>query len=325
MCGNPFFCCVFCSGPVIVLVGLGFFIKSFFDLRNPSILEYNNAVDSWISDGYPSFRYNSSIIQNGIFLNLGGAHTNFQLATTDTSLSDHGSSGDKYKIKSYNAAQVLYSSTISLNFNDQCSLHSPWFGCNDKANLGEIQGIAIANSKGKNVPFNLVFPAFKVMSVDVYDDIWHCTAGDVYDDYHHDCRQYVMMSYICIKVHQYNDGTWGLDSSYGGYGCGQEIGWDPVSYDSLSVYSSIDLPRRKSITVEIRSVNDPRVQFYRIMGAGCELSFGLSQTMYFTLGLVLLGIGGVITCIGICTWFCVLDMCKTAINDPLLEEKDTNV
>jgi hypothetical protein len=127
------------------------------------------------------------------------------------------------------------------------------------------------------------------------------------------CTHHKRLVAVCVKVRQGTDGSWTLDDATGAsegpgrgmdtQGCGAYFGWTPFLYEHFTPTTpSVSWP----VTFSVFSNEDPRVQFYYIMGAAHGLNFGLTKKQKQEAGVACLVIGGLITFVVCCvaSWGC---------------------
>lgn len=80
---------------------------------------------------------------------------------------------------------------------------------------------------------------------------------------------------ISLKVSATNvvPRTWNPDPAYGGPSAGESPDWGPGWYKPLRITRG-NFPHTLRVPVVVRSLHDPRSNFYRIMGGGHSLDFG---------------------------------------------------
>jgi len=182
---------------------------------------------------------------------------------------------------------IRFENRVNLDMTSRCTSSG---GC-DKSNFASF----FVNLDGSRLGTYSI-PAFTVTSRSVSRGS-DCNDGDFYDSFWNRCDSYYMIASICVKIRQTLTG-WTSDLSYGGAGCGISS-WEPAAYNRLRVYTSRDLPTIISVPLAVRSVKDPRVAFFGVMGAGSSLNFGLTQGEKATIGTVLLVFGVlIILCLG---------------------------
>lgn len=252
-------------------------VDSFIDHRSDHIKDYNSAVDNWDQSQRLTFRSIAGISVEGATTYRSPEYYLSRQQSDSTPASKDGSgchedqsSPDTYTPLKWTAnANSMYDASPYCNYNNGCQT-------NNVATLQVYIGAATSTLK---------LPLFKAESRSVQHRS-DCTNGDFYES--GQCIEYSYLYKLCVKVSQ-SSGNWYLDSSYGGYGCGDNANWQPGAYRSFKVYNSGDFPGNLNIDVTVRSLYDPLVQFYAIVGTGAS-SFGMCQRTKFVVGVVLLSV-----------------------------------
>ena len=120
------------------------------------------------------------------------------------------------------------------------------------------------------------------------------------------CYMYQIVSAVCLKVRRVAaTGAWAMDNAHGGPGCGAFSGWQLEQYTDLPVVTAAGagacsaavlaaaIPALPTITLTVRSGEDPLVEFYATVGSGAtRLSFGspILWPFFLAIGAAVLGV-----------------------------------
>jgi len=275
-------------------------VSSLTDTRTEHINNYNAAVETWTTGGtgvwsnYDNTRaagnFNMSFPNLGINAQLGN------LTTAESYIEDNDS-----RIREY-SAYIRFYTGAAVDLSSRCSEFEPWNGCDVSTNLSTFS----LYLNGQRI-YGATIPAFTRTQTRAASKA-HCSYGDFWNTMQQTCDAYSMISTICLKLRQ-TTGGWSIDNTFSGPGCGLST-WQVAAYDRLWIQDPTDFPGMVYIPITVRSVLDPRVQFYGDVGTGA-VSFGLTQGAKARAGVTLL-------CIGSLLLFC---LCGTAFKLVRLDQK----
>eukprot|EP01086_Lenisia_limosa_P007592 TRINITY_DN275_c0_g1_i1.p1 TRINITY_DN275_c0_g1~~TRINITY_DN275_c0_g1_i1.p1 ORF type:complete len:344 (+),score=102.27 TRINITY_DN275_c0_g1_i1:71-1102(+) len=304
-------CCI-CTGPILVLIGLFFFMAAINNSRKDRVKEYNEVVDLWTASGRAAFDNAAIALETPSI----ATHDFAQKTLVDTRID----SDDDVTVH-----QALYYELTNANM---------WtLAYKDKHE--ETVKFNTTNKDGKTSQFSQSLTIFE--ETDVTWRLGDCdkTKREVEEDYEYEvmerdietrattkttttktpcstacanrsgatwnaatlkCLEPSVASTACVKVDTASTG-FAIDSTNGGPGC--EPAWtfrSGVEKWTLGLNTTDTI----SLTLTVRSKNDP---FIKAGELGWD--FGLSALQKFTIGLVFFVIGGLwITCM-CCFLLCV--------------------
>jgi len=275
-------CCLLCTGPILIIVGIVFLVGSGTDTRTANISQYNSAVVAWQN----SFRQQ---YVGAAFSLLQSSNINLSIAvdTSPDPFSDSDPSIMKYDAYKFRIPNPLWPNPLSWTVNGPSSKWNfNFYSSNVNGSGSSFSSTSVPLMTETSYSASSLGCNFDSSSSNYCPTVCHNKGGD-WDSGVDLCYVEQQLSSFCTKVSLNGNSAWIPDTTYGGIGCNPLNSWYPENYQYHS-YTS-DWAYFDTCYTTIRSAHDPYVAAAYLTDG--TYNFGLTTTQKFIIGVSLLSVG----------------------------------
>jgi len=296
-------CCLCCTGPLVILLGVIFLLSATNDTRSDLVNQYNAAVSEWNAAARAQF----AIAGNFSVLAKTGTATLVPNTTADP-INDSGDDLDSYTPLKYSiVAPVLNSVIYTGQDQDQQYLTFEWNNTSPNKTFYQFAVPTITLGTQVLGPNQLSQKCNVTGGNPNCAQVCHNEGGQ-WNSISQTCTIFQEIVNFCTKLSYDNVSKWLPDNSYGGIGCtyGPYGDWYPEGYETYPVPSYNSPVNFPPTPLMLRSVKDPWVVAQYLTDG--SLSFGLSTGQKIGIGMILIIVGACLElpiCLGV---FCLVKM-----------------
>jgi len=296
------FCCMLCTPPIFLIIGLIFLLSATSNTRGDKIKEYNNAVDKWASSVRPVFdqaTFTNQVAPPGQSQAFSQITSADPLHDSDSKL--HTYTPLRYQSASGTTAPATSSFTLQVGAQQQggtantlsASVRTEGVTTKSGSELSRSCSSSSTSSSSSSSSSNSNTPCSEVCNDD----------GGSWDYSTRRCTFRAYLTGICLKV-AYSSASqaYSVSSKYGGQGCfpcgyyssfpsqGTNYVCNAYEVGQLSLSSSPPPANFEGVDIVVRSEDDPYIVAGNLTNG--SMNFGLSRAAKIAIAIVFFAIGG---------------------------------